>query len=109
MSLTVTLGRNWTSSSYEWISYIWPLLLQPPKKDTKGSSKQPQKTQKKKEGGSGGKAKKKVRISPFVVTLAMDNFKQFNLVWCALANSTNRGSKNWFNESDEIWITRKFF
>ncbi|XP_076657019.1 ribosomal protein S25 [Halictus rubicundus] len=31
----------------------------PPKKDTKGSSKQPQKTQKKKEGGSGGKAKKK--------------------------------------------------
>ncbi|EZA51960.1 hypothetical protein DMN91_007066 [Ooceraea biroi] len=35
------------------------LSLQPPKKDTKGSSKQPQKTQKKKEGGSGGKAKKK--------------------------------------------------
>lgn len=35
-------------------------LFQPPKKDTKGSSKQPQKTQKKKEGGSGGKAKKKV-------------------------------------------------
>ncbi|XP_014209067.1 40S ribosomal protein S25 [Copidosoma floridanum] len=31
----------------------------PPKKDAKGSSKQPQKTQKKKEGGSGGKAKKK--------------------------------------------------
>ncbi|XP_051157572.1 40S ribosomal protein S25 [Leptopilina boulardi] len=31
----------------------------PPKKDSKGSSKQPQKTQKKKEGGSGGKAKKK--------------------------------------------------
>lgn len=37
-------------------------LFQPPKKDTKGSSKQPQKTQKKKEGGSGGKAKKKVCI-----------------------------------------------
>lgn len=35
-------------------------IFQPPKKDTKGSSKQPQKTQKKKEGGSGGKAKKKV-------------------------------------------------
>ncbi|CAB0038128.1 unnamed protein product [Trichogramma brassicae] len=31
----------------------------PPKKDSKGSSKQPQKTVKKKEGGSGGKAKKK--------------------------------------------------
>ncbi|KAL7033522.1 hypothetical protein ACKWTF_007626 [Chironomus riparius] len=32
----------------------------PPKKDTKGSAKQPQKTQKKKEGGGGGgKAKKK--------------------------------------------------
>uniref|UniRef100_U5EWF8 40S ribosomal protein S25 n=1 Tax=Corethrella appendiculata TaxID=1370023 RepID=U5EWF8_9DIPT len=31
----------------------------PPKKDSKGSAKQPQKTQKKKEGGGGGKAKKK--------------------------------------------------
>ncbi|XP_058451961.1 small ribosomal subunit protein eS25 [Malaya genurostris] len=31
----------------------------PPKKDTKGAAKQPQKTQKKKEGSSGGKAKKK--------------------------------------------------
>ncbi|XP_018332922.1 40S ribosomal protein S25 [Agrilus planipennis] len=31
----------------------------PPKKDTKGGSKQPQKTQKKKEGSGGGKAKKK--------------------------------------------------
>lgn len=39
---------------------MFDLLFQPPKKDTKGSSKQPQKTQKKKEGGSGGKAKKKV-------------------------------------------------
>lgn len=33
--------------------------VQPPKKDTKASAKQPQKTQKKKEGGGGGKAKKK--------------------------------------------------
>ncbi|XP_032672028.1 40S ribosomal protein S25-like isoform X2 [Odontomachus brunneus] len=33
----------------------------PPKKDTKSSSKQPQKTQKKKEGGSSGKAKKKLQ------------------------------------------------
>ncbi|EAT37433.1 AAEL010573-PA [Aedes aegypti] len=31
----------------------------PPKKDTKGAAKQPQKTQKKKEGSGGGKAKKK--------------------------------------------------
>lgn len=33
--------------------------MQPPKKDAKGSAKQPQKTQKKKEGSGGGKAKKK--------------------------------------------------
>ncbi|PBC33868.1 40S ribosomal protein S25 [Apis cerana cerana] len=38
---------------------ICKFCMNPPKKDTKGSSKQPQKTQKKKEGGSGGKAKKK--------------------------------------------------
>ncbi|XP_055710198.1 40S ribosomal protein S25 [Phlebotomus papatasi] len=31
----------------------------PPKKDSKSTSKQPQKTQKKKEGSGGGKAKKK--------------------------------------------------
>lgn len=34
-------------------------MFQPPKKDSKSASKQPQKTPKKKEGGSGGKAKKK--------------------------------------------------
>lgn len=49
--------------------------FQPPKKDTKGSSKQPQKTQKKKEGGSGGKAKKKVCIVfPPSVRLMQKNF-----------------------------------
>lgn len=58
------------------------VVLQPPKKDTKGSSKQPQKTQKKKEGGSGGKAKKKVYRYTFFFPVprtmtAMDNSMSF--------------------------------
>ncbi|KAL7300430.1 hypothetical protein TKK_0006784 [Trichogramma kaykai] len=40
-------------------NYNYRGSFRPPKKDSKGSSKQPQKTVKKKEGGSGGKAKKK--------------------------------------------------
>lgn len=41
------------------ITVLYPCSLQPPKKDSKATAKQPQKTQKKKEGGGGGKAKKK--------------------------------------------------
>ncbi|TMW53094.1 hypothetical protein DOY81_001822, partial [Sarcophaga bullata] len=40
-------------------SFCIEVFKMPPKKDPKGSAKQPQKTQKKKEGSGGGKAKKK--------------------------------------------------
>lgn len=64
---------------------MFRLLLQPPKKDTKGSSKQPQKTQKKKEGGSGGKAKKKVR---YLFSTMCDDCNEYlsviNLKWCVI-------------------------
>ncbi|XP_011143022.2 40S ribosomal protein S25 isoform X1 [Harpegnathos saltator] len=48
-----------TSTVCRWLKILCASSVMPLKKDTKGSSKQPQKTQKKKEGGSGGKAKKK--------------------------------------------------